>query len=103
RNIRAAFPNRTFFVTGDSSGNRGDITMKDPHATYYKFIQGYLGLGDKQLHLNNYNLRHGVSRTLINNLLGSYPGILISNEACPLLINDCITARVDDSSNLPGA
>lgn len=103
RNILYSFPGCTFFVTGDSSGNRGDLGMNDRHATYYKLIQGYLDIGDKQLHLNNYNLPHASSRALINSLLGSYPNILISNEGCPLLINDCIIARVDDSSNLPGA
>jgi phage terminase large subunit len=65
-------------------------------------IRSYLGISDRLLHLNPRNLMHHDSRQLINMLFSDYPGILISQEGCPLLANDCIIATVDDESSKPG-
>ncbi|MCB0699120.1 MAG: PBSX family phage terminase large subunit [Chitinophagaceae bacterium] len=100
--IRAAFAGHILYVTGDASGSRGDITMERADSTYYRMIQGYLGLPDRALHLNRRNLAHHDSRLLLNTLFTEYPNIRISAEGCPGLVNDCIIARTDEDSPRPG-
>lgn len=100
--IKTAFPASTLYVTGDASGNRGDIGFDSRHATYYQMIRSYLNLSEKQMDINSKNLSHSDSRVLINTLLYEYPSIKLSQEGCPLLINDCIIARIDEDSNKPG-
>ncbi len=101
--IRSTFPAAILFVTGDAAGNHGDIGFDTRHATYYQMIRSYLNIHERQLHLNSRNLLHHDSRLLINTLLHHYPNIAISAEACPLLINDCIIAQVDEDNPRPGA
>jgi phage terminase large subunit len=100
--IRAAFPASILYVTGDASGNRGDIGFDHRHSTYYQMIRSYLGISERLMHLNPRNLMHHDSRQLINMLFSDYPNILISQAGCPLLANDCIIATVDDESSKPG-
>lgn len=100
--IKAAFPASMFFVTGDASGNRGDVGFDSRHATYYQMIRSYLNLTQRQLKLNTRNLEHNDSRLLINTMLHEYPNIKISQQGCPLLINDCDIAMVDESTGKPG-
>ncbi len=102
RQITATFAGHILYVTGDASGSRGDITMERPDSTYYRMIQGYLNLAPKQLHLFNRNLPHHDSRLLVNTLFANYPKLLISNEGCPGLLNDCQIARTDNESPRPG-
>jgi len=100
--IRAAYPAAILFVTGDASGNRGDIGFDSRHSTYYQMIRSYLQLNERQLLLNTRNMEHGDSRLLINTLFENYPHIRISEEHCPRLINDCIIATTDENSQRPG-
>lgn len=100
--IRAAFPASILYVTGDASGNRGDIGFDNRHSTYYQMIRSYLGINDRLMHINGRNLQHHDSRQLINMLFADYPNIMISQEGCPMLANDCIIATVDDESSKPG-
>lgn len=101
--VKATFGSSSIFVTGDASGRRGDISMEDRNATYYKLIQNYLGLADRQMNLFTRNMPHADSRMLINTLLAGYPKISISLKDCPLLVNDCVIAQVDDTTDIPGA
>lgn len=98
RQIITTFGNKTLYVTGDASGRRGDVSMNDKHGTYYKLIQNYLALSDAQMHIFSRNMFHADSWLLINTLFAKYPKILLSKEACPLLINDCSIARVDEEA-----
>lgn len=100
--IKTAFPASILYVTGDASGNTGNIGFDKRHATYYHMIQAYLGINRKLLHLNTHNLEHHDSRNLLNMMLAQYPNIYISETGCPLLINDCSIATVDESSHKPG-
>lgn len=100
--IRTAFSSFTLFVTGDASGNRGDIGFDNRHSTYYQMIRSYLNLAEKQMHINSRNLAHNDSRLLVNTLLHEYPNIKISKEGCPLLINDCTIATMDEKTDKPG-
>lgn len=102
RQISATFAGHILYVTGDASGSRGDITMERPDSTYYRMIQGYLGLAPKQLHLFSRNLPHHDSRLLVNTLFTNYPRLLISTAGCPGLLNDCQIARTDNESPRPG-
>lgn len=103
RRINTAFPGYILFVTGDASGRRGDVSMNKTHDTYYRMIQSYLQLGNRQLNISSRNLPLAESRLLINTLFTRYPQISISNRECPLLINDCIIAKTDPDSQHPGA
>lgn len=100
--ILATFGRATYFVTGDASGSRGDVSMEDRHGTYYKAIQNYLGISAGQLHLHRRNMEHNDSRMLLNTIFNAYPGLRISLDGCPLLVNDCLIARTDDNSPRPG-
>lgn len=99
--IKTTYPNQILFVTGDSTGKQGDIGFSDKHASYYKMIQSYLHLSDKQMHLNNKNSLHSDSRVLCNTMLYHYPSIKISRQHCPILINDCHIAKPDEKSQDP--
>ena len=99
--IKTTYPNQILFVTGDSTGKQGDIGFSDKHASYYKMIQSYLHLSDKQMHLNSKNSMHSDSRVLCNTMLYHYPSIKISRQHCPILINDCHIATPDDKSQDP--
>lgn len=103
RLIKETYDGYILFVTGDASGRRGDISMNDKHGTYYSMIQSYLGISVKQMNTFSHNLSHNNSRQLLGTLFGSYQRIRICSHNCPLLINDCITARTDDQSDIPGA
>lgn len=103
RQILLTFPGHILNVTGDASGNRHDLSMTESGSTYYSMIQSYLGISRGQMHLHRRNLPHGESYMLINSILSSYPRLLFSREGCPLLINDCVTARVDTDSHINGA
>ena len=103
RQVKTAFQGHMLFVTGDASGNRHDLAMSDPNATYYSMIQSFLALSPGQINTHKRNLPHGESYMLINTLLYSYPKVLFSLEECPMLINDCTIARMDSTSTVPGA
>ena len=100
--IKAAYPSSILYVTGDATGSRGNIGFQSRHATYYKMIQRFLDIQKKQLHLNTHNLQHHESRLLLNTMLAQYPNILLSQQGCPLLANECIIATIDDTTDKPG-
>jgi phage terminase large subunit len=100
--IKTAFPSSFLYVTGDSTGSRGDIGFESRHASYYKMIQSYLRIPAKMMHLNTYNMEHHDSRNIINMMLAQYPNLYISQQGCPGLINECVIATVDESTHKPG-
>lgn len=91
--IRVTYPHAIFFVTGDSSGRKGDVTYNSEHDSAYSLIQSYLGLTRKQMQPNVYNLRHENSRLLCNTMFANYPNLYISAAGCPNYINDCEIAE----------
>lgn len=95
--IRTTYPHAIFFVTGDSSGKKGDVTYNSEHDSAYSLIQSYLGLTRRQMQPNNYNLRHENSRLLCNTMLANYPNFLISAKGCPNLINDMEIAETSST------
>lgn len=99
--IKTAYPVSILFVTGDASGSHGDIGFTERHATYYKMIQRYLNLSDRQMNLNKKNLGHNDSRNLCNLMLHQYPSLKIHPD-CKLLRADIAKATVDDTKALPG-
>lgn len=100
--IRAYFPNSILFVTGDASGNKGDLGFNERNATYYKMIQGFLNISPRQLNLNSKNMYLNDSRQLVNTVIYQHPNVLISQEGCPGLINDCEIATIDENAATPG-
>jgi phage terminase large subunit len=99
--IRTAFPNSIFRVTGDSSGNKGDVAYKSQHDTPYTLIRGYLNLSQAQMEANTSNLLHGNSRYLCNAMFANYPKLYLSQAGCPNLIADCQMATPDEKSKNP--
>lgn len=99
--IRSAYPASILYVTGDSSGNKGDSAYKSRHDTAYTLIQSYLVLGRRQMQPNKKNLEYEDSRLLMNVMMNNYPNFFIDLNACPNLVNDCRIARVDEESKKP--
>lgn len=100
--IKAAFPASILYVTGDASGNHGDIGFEKRNDTYYQMIRSYLNIHPRLMQLNSRNLEHNDSRNLINMLFAQYPSLLISESGCPTLADDCRIAKVDENSPRPG-
>lgn len=99
--IRSAFPSSLLYVTGDASGNRGDVGFENKNSTYYNMIKSYLRIHDKFLNLNSKNLEHNDSRLLCNTMMSEYPNVFI-DPSCATLINDCIIATVDEDKMKAG-
>lgn len=99
--IRSHFPASILFVTGDSSGRKGDSAYKNRHDTAYSLIQSYLNLGRKQLQPNKKNLEYEDSRLLMNVMMHNYPNFYIDITNCPNLVNDCRIAKVDEVEDKP--
>ncbi|WP_165806558.1 hypothetical protein [Chitinophaga parva] len=93
--IRSTYPASIFFVTGDSSGNKGDVAYESRHDSAYSLIASYLQIGRRQLQPNTSNLTHENSRLLMNTMFQNYPNLYIDGTQCPNLINDCNIATVD--------
>ena len=95
--IKTRYPYSIFYVTGDSSGNKGDVVYSSKHDTAYSVIRSTLGLGKKQMQPNTFNLLHENSRMLMNVMFNSYPNLKISSR-CKNLIRDIEIAEVDEDS-----
>lgn len=101
--IYAKYKGCHMYITGDASGNHGDVGFDGKNDSYYSMIRSMLNIPERQAVLNKRNLTHNDSRALINMLLFQYPNIYISEKNCPLLIRDCEMAMVDEDSEVPGA
>ncbi len=95
--IKDKYPSSLLYVTGDCSGNKGDVGYDSKHATSYTIIRAALKLGRKQMQPNKFNLLHENSRRLMNVMFNMYPNLKISKN-CVSLINDCEIAEVDEDS-----
>lgn len=96
RQIKAKYPVSIMYVTGDASGANSNVGFEQRHQTFYKMIQSYLRLSDKQMNINSRNMEHNDSRNLCNTMLFNYPNIFISPK-CKKLLNDVQIATVDDT------
>ena len=67
--IKARFPTSILFVTGDASGNQGDVAFAKRNSTYYTMVQSYLKLSDRQMQINSKNLEFNDSHNLCNTFL----------------------------------
>lgn len=99
--IKTFFPNSIFRVTGDSSGNKGDVTYNSAHDTAYTLIRSALNLSQRQMEPNISNLLHENSRYLCNAMFANYPNLYLSKEGCPNLIADCEIAQTDEKASKP--
>jgi phage terminase large subunit len=100
--IKTAFPASILYITGDAMGAQGNIGFETRHASYYSMIQAYLGINNKLMNINSHNMQHHDSRNLVNMMLSQYPNIYISQQGCPMLINECSIATVDENTSKPG-
>lgn len=101
--IKAYFPTSILYVTGDKTGKNGNVGFEGRHTTYYSMIAKYMKINARMMDIDGKNMEHNDSRVLINTMLYNYPNIFISREGCPLLINDCLIAQVDEDSSKAGA
>lgn len=96
--IKAKYPFSPFFVTGDSSGKKeGEVGYESKHDSAYSMIKKHLGLSDKQMNPNTYNLTYENSRILMNQMFYNYPNLYIHPQ-CKVTINECEIATVDEKS-----
>lgn len=101
KRIKNRFPNSILFVTGDASGNQGDVAFAKRNSTYYTMVQSYLKLSDRQMHINSKNLEFNDSRNLCNTFLYNHKNVRISRKGCPTLVNDMLIATVDEKKSVP--
>lgn len=99
--IRTCYPAALLEVTGDASGHHGNVGFEARHGTYYKMIQNYLNIAEKDMHTTRRNMTHNDSRQLINTILHHHSSICISAN-CTRLIHDCTIATVDDEAEHQG-
>lgn len=98
--IKTAYPHSIIYVTGDSSGNKGDVAYNSRHDSAYTMIRSYLNLSPAQMQPNISNLEHENSRLLCNAIFYHFAGLGISPK-CVNLINDCEIAAVDEKAAKP--
>jgi hypothetical protein len=80
-------------LTGDSLGNRGDISQRD-NASHYEQLRRGLGLKETQLWLPN-NPTHDNSRADVNYVLCHFPDYKINPKTCPNLCRDMRNVQCD--------
>ena len=83
----------TMTMTGDSMGNRGDISQRD-NATYYEQIKRGLRLRDGQI-ITPANPTHSHSRAYVNYLLRYHPDVKISSRYAKNTISDLQNVEVN--------
>jgi hypothetical protein len=93
--IKTAYPNHIFYVTGDRSGSNEDVGRNQ---TAYEMIQSLLHLSDAQMNINSHNLEHFDSRMLCNVMFTKYD--ILIDPCCKNLINDIRKAKVDINHKL---
>lgn len=101
--IKHTYPSSILYVTGDSSGNKGEIGYETRNETHYTLIQKYLKLHDRNMQLNSKNMELHDSRLLINTALTILPNVKFSQKGCPDLIHEYKWAKVDVTKQRPGA
>ena len=99
--ILSVYPASILYVTGDSSGNAGNVGYESRNDTHFRMIQRYLRLSDRQMNLNKKNLELHDSRLLVNTVMHNYPNVYI-DPSCKVLRNDCQIATIDEKSLRPG-
>lgn len=95
--LLAAYPTSILYITGDSSGNKGDVAYNSQHDTAYNMIEKYLNVSKAQMNPNKSNLLHENSRYLCNALFFHLTDLKISSK-CVNLIEDCRVAQVDEKA-----
>jgi phage terminase large subunit len=100
--IKSTFPSAILEITGDSSGNKGDVGFENRNETHYTLIKRYLNINDKMMRLNSSNLEHHDSRLLVNTALSVLPNVKFSKQGVPKLISEYKYAKVDTEHNRPG-
>lgn len=96
--LKADYAGHTLMVTGDASGhNRTGIVRGK--SSYWRVIKEELKLKDHQIHVRGINLGLIESRVLCNAVNQSCE-ILLDEDNCAQLINDCKFARVDEKGIL---
>lgn len=94
--IKAKYSNRlsSCKVTGDASGNKGELGQRDNASNYIQLMRG-LGLNPKQLEVPSKNPLHDNSRTDCNYVLHNFPDFKINPATCPNTCRDMRTVQAD--------
>ena len=90
--IKTKYPTALFMVTGDQTGETSTAIKKG--LTYYRLIKESLTLTDGQIKLPGKNPTHQLSRLETNMILYKCD-VLMDEENCKDLINDCLTVEYD--------
>lgn len=84
--IRTFYPNATFFVTGDATGQSSSALVQD-NINYYTVIKAKLNLSNAQLKVPTINPGLADNQVLYNSVLANYP-VIMDKDNCKDLIYD---------------
>ncbi len=85
-------------VTGDSSGNNGQINMEEQRSNFESVRLG-LGIAKGQINVSN-NPRHITNRNDVNHFLQSYPDFKINPKNCPETCWDMRAVQCDNRGSI---
>lgn len=94
--IKSRYKNKLMscMVTGDASGNKGEISQRDNASNYLQLMRG-LNLSPKQLQVPKSNPLHENSMADCNYLLFNFPDFKINPLTCPNTCRDMRIVQVD--------
>jgi phage terminase large subunit len=96
--LKADYPGFHWQVTGDASGHNRTGAVRGK-TSYWRVIREELGLKDNQIHVRSQNIGLIESRVLCN-AVNQTVEVLLDEEGCIPLINDCKFAKVDEKGVL---
>lgn len=94
--IKAKYSNKlsSCRITGDASGNKGELGQRDNASNYIQLMRG-LGINSKQLEVPSKNPLHDNSRTDCNYVLYHFNDFKINPAKCPNTCRDMRTVQAD--------
>ena len=99
--IRNKYPNSPVFITGDMSGWQGNPMFKADEPSMYIYVSRLLRSNpETMLKTPRFNLKHTVSKTLINSALSFHPQIQVNPNTCPVLASEIHSAHTDENGQL---
>jgi hypothetical protein len=90
--IKVNYPDLTYLITGDASGNNTTAMVKD-NLNFYRIIMSELGVNMPQMHVPSVNPRLEDNQVLVNSLFSKY-NIVFHEEKAKGLIYDCQNVKM---------
>lgn len=90
--IKVYYPDYTYMVTGDATGQNSSALVKD-NINYYTVIRKLLGISNAQMKVPRINPTLEDNQVLFNSVLAHYP-VIMDQHKCTALIYDCNNVKV---------